>query len=130
MAGFPNSRRRLLFRGGIVSRWAVGFRVLSLLSLSLSWSSSTTQAQDVSHLDSLLVANVSFVGDSFFPSDQLQLYVQTRGNRRLAGIPKAYWWRWLYSFGKNTLGGGAIGKVFMATGEPPSLLDSSILAAD
>jgi len=113
-----------------VSRWAAGFRVLSLLSLSIFWSPSTAQSQDVSHLDSLLVANVSFVGDSFFPSDQLQLYVQTRGNRRLAGIPKVYWWRWLYSFGKNTLGGGAIGKVFMATGEPPALLDSSILAAD
>ena len=130
MAGFPYSRRRLLFRGGIVSRWAVGLRAFALLGLLISWFSSPATAQDVSHLDSLVVTNVTFVGDSFFPKDQLQLYVRTRANRKLAGIPKVYWWRWLYSFGKNTLGGGAIGKVFMATGEPPALLDSSILSAD
>jgi len=113
-----------------VSRWATGVFIFTLFGISVSWVPSSVQAQEVSHLDSLLVTNVSFVGDPFFPSDQLGLYVRTRANRRLAGIPGVNWWRWLYSFGANTLGGGTIGRIFMATGEPPALLDSAILQAD
>ncbi len=130
MARLSYPRRRLLFRGGLVSRWAVGVFAYTLLGLSITWLPQVAHGQDVSQLDSLLVTNVSFLGDTFFPKDQVKLYVRTRGNRRLAGIPGAYWWRWLYSFGQNTLGGGAVGRIFMATGEPPSLLDSSVLEAD
>ncbi len=113
-----------------MSRWAVGVLACTLIGLSIAWFPSTALGQDVSQLDSLLITNVSFFGETFFPKDQLSLYVQTRGNRRLAGIPGAYWWRWLYSFGQNTLGGGAVGRVFMATGEPPALLDSAVLESD
>lgn len=130
MARFPYPRRRLLLRGGLVSRSAVCVFAYTLFGLLIAWCPRTTHGQEVSQIDSLLVTNVSFLGDTFFPKDQLKLYVRTRGNRRLAGIPGAYWWRWLYSFGQNTLGGGAVGRVFMATGEPPSLLDSSVLEAD
>lgn len=113
-----------------MSRWAVGIFAFTLFGISITWLPSPVRAQDVSNLDSLLVTDVSFAGDPFFPQDQLKLYVRTRSNRRLAGIPGANWWLWLYSFGSNTLGGGTVGRIFMATGEPPALLDSAILQAD
>lgn len=130
MAGFPHSRRRFLLRRGLVSRLAVGYFAYFLIGFIILCIPRSASAQDVSESDSLLVANVSFLGDLYFPQDQLKLYVRTRNNRRLAGIPGAYWWKWLYSFGSNTLGGGAVGRIFMATGEPPSLLDSAILSSD
>ena len=113
-----------------MSRQAVGLFAYFLIGFITFCAPHSASAQDVSESDSLLVADVSFLGDLFFPQDQLKLYVRTRNNRRLAGIPGMYWWKWLYSFGSNTLGGGAVGRIFMATGEPPSLLDSAILSSD
>jgi len=95
-----------------------------------AFSPSTSSAQDYSVHDSLLVTAVVFSGNDFFSNDDLSLYVRTRRNRRLIGVPGLMWWRWLYQFGSGPLGGGAVGRVFMATGEPPALFNDSVLQAD
>ncbi len=48
----------------------------------------------------------------------------------MVGVPGFTWWRWLYQFGDGPLGGNAIGRVFMRAGEPPALLDGTILDSD
>ncbi|MDA0873438.1 MAG: BamA/TamA family outer membrane protein [Bacteroidetes bacterium] len=80
--------------------------------------------------DSLLVWEVGFSGNAFFGDEELSLYIRTRRNRRMVGIPGFTWWRWLYQFGSSTLDGSAVGRVFMRAGEPPALLDGSILEND
>lgn len=75
------------------------------------------------------VARVDFTGDLFFDKEQLGLQVRTRPNRNLLGIPGFTWWLWLHQFGSKTLGGG-VGRAFQAMGEPPSHLDSTVVAAD
>lgn len=77
-----------------------------------------------------MVTGVHIVGNPFFPDAQLELYVRTAPNRRLLGIPGATWWRWLYQFGSETLGGGAVGRVFTSTGEPPAFLDMAVVQSD
>lgn len=128
MAGLSYEKRRFLFRGRVVLLRA-SVCTLAILGLFLL-SSADSHAQEFQNSDNLLVSGVVFTGNTFFPDDQLSLYIRTRRNRRLAGIPGANWWRWLYIFGDKTLGGGAVGRVFMATGEPPALLDSSVLQSD
>jgi len=78
---------------------------------------------------SLRIAKVEITGDLFFDKDQLDLQVRTRPNRNLFGIPGFTWWLWIHQFGAKTLGGG-VGRAFQAMGEPPSHLDSSVIAAD
>ena len=95
-----------------------------------AFSPSTSSAQDYSLHDSLLVTAVVFSGNDFFSNDDLSLYVRTRRIRRLIGVPGLMWWRWLYQFGSGPLGGGTVGRVFMATGEPPALFNDSVLQAD
>jgi len=73
---------------------------------------------------------VSFSGNSVFPDDELALYIRTRRNRRMVGIPGFTWWRWLYQFGSGPLNENAVGRVFMRVGEPPALLDAAILDND
>jgi len=88
------------------------------------------QAQKISESDRPLITGVRFKGNPVFPREQLELYVRTSTNRRILNIPGATWWRWIYQFGAETLGGGSVGRVFMATGEPPAFLDSTTVAAD
>ena len=80
--------------------------------------------------DSLLVWEVAFSGNDFFPDDELALYIRTRRNRRMVGVPGFTWWRWLYQFGSGPLDGNAAGRVFMRVGEPPSILDGTVLDND
>lgn len=87
-------------------------------------------AQIPSIPDSLLVWEVGFSGNERFSNDELSLYIRTRRNRRMVGVPGFTWWRWLYQFGANTLDANAVGRVFMRVGEPPSLLDASVLEND
>jgi len=103
--------------------------VLSVLTTLLCFPSHLA-AQDTSGRDSLLVTRIGFEGNQFFSDDELALYIQTSRNRRLIGIPGFAWWRWLYEFGQGPLGGGAIGRVFMTTGEPPAILDQTLLQSD
>jgi len=91
---------------------------------------SYSTAQDLTGSDSLLVTTVGFEGNNFYSDDELELYIRTSRNRRLIGIPGFAWWRWLYQFGATSLGGGAVGRVFMATGEPPAYLDQALLQSD
>lgn len=65
-----------------------------------------------------------------FPDDELALYIRTRRNRRMIGIPGFTWWRWLHQFGSGPLNENAVGRVFMRVGEPPALLDGTILEND
>jgi len=90
----------------------------------------SAHAQRVEDNEAPLVTAVRFSGEPFFPDEQLGLYVRTHPNRRLLGIPGATWWRWLYQFGSETLGGGAVGRVFTSTGEPPAYLDSTVVVND
>ncbi len=87
-------------------------------------------AQRISDSERPLITDVRFAGNPVFPREQLELYVRTSTNRRILNIPGATWWRWIYQFGAETLNGGAAGRVFMATGEPPAFLDSTTVAAD
>jgi len=48
----------------------------------------------------------------------------------MVGIPGFTWWRWLYQFGAGPLGESAVGRVFMRVGEPPALLDGTIVETD
>lgn len=48
----------------------------------------------------------------------------------MIGVPGFTWWRWLYQFGSGPLGGNAFGRVFMRAGEPPALLDGTVLEND
>ncbi|MDE2995794.1 MAG: outer membrane protein assembly factor, partial [Bacteroidota bacterium] len=77
-----------------------------------------------------MVWEVGFSGNERFSNDELSLYIRTRRNRRMVGVPGFTWWRWLYQFGANTLDANAVGRVFMRVGEPPSLLDASVLEND
>ena len=80
--------------------------------------------------DGLLVWEVGFSGNTVFPDDELALYIKTRRNRRMVGVPGFTWWRWLYQFGAGPLDGGAVGRVFMRMGEPPAILDGTVLEND
>ncbi|MDA1332640.1 MAG: BamA/TamA family outer membrane protein [Bacteroidetes bacterium] len=88
------------------------------------------RAQTAPDSDSLLVWEVGFAGNSFFSADDLSLYIRTRRNRRMIGVPGFTWWRWLYKFGEGSLGANRVGRVFMAAGEPPALLDRTLLEND
>lgn len=98
----------------------------------MTWSRSAeyTLAQQVSLPDSLLVWEVAFTGNEVFPDDELALYIRTRRNRRMLGVPGFTWWRWLYQFGSGPLQENAVGRAFMRVGEPPALLDATVLEND
>ncbi len=135
MARLSHTRRRLLLRGRVVTRRATLPKrcvifALCLLGILVSLLPSDALAQDFAQNDSLLVTDVTFTGDPFFPDDQLKLYIRTRRNRRLIGIPGVHWWRWLYNLGDQKLEGGFFGRMFMGIGEPPALFDSVVFATD
>jgi outer membrane protein assembly factor BamA len=77
-----------------------------------------------------LVSHIRFEGVTSFSESTLLLRVRTRANRRFLGVPGFTWWRWLYDTGASGRLGRRVGKVLMATGEPPAWLDSTLLAAD
>ena len=117
-------------------RWRNSGLIAALAFIFVSSSSIPAVSIAQSMQDSLveetrppLIAEVAFEGDRFFDDDQLALHIRTRPNRELLGIPGFTWWLWLYRFGANTIG-GRIGKAFMASGEPPALLDSSLVDSD
>lgn len=87
-------------------------------------------AQQTSVPDSLLVWEVAFSGNDVFPDEELALYIRTRRNRRMVGIPGFTWWRWLHQFGSGPLNENAVGRIFMRVGEPPAILDGTILDND
>lgn len=79
---------------------------------------------------SFLVTRVDFIGNSTFSDEQLALHVRTRANRRFLGIPGFTWWLWLYRLGESGTLGRRGGEALMASGEPPAVLDPSVVAAD
>ncbi len=107
-----------------------GYWLCLFLFLASTTLPSDSVAQQTDFPDSLLVWEVGFDGNEFFPDDELALYIRTRRNRRMVGVPGFTWWRWLYQFGAGPLGENAAGRVFMRVGEPPALLESTILETD
>ena len=78
----------------------------------------------------VIVRSVAFEGEPFFSTDALRLRVRTGSNRRLLGIPGLTWWRWVYGVGASGRLGRRLSRALTASGEPPALLDSSVVAAD
>ncbi len=78
----------------------------------------------------LRVAAVHFSGTTDFPDEVLQGNIRTAPNRRFLGFRGMHWWLWLYRLGESGKLGSRLGKAFMSMGEPPSLLDETVLAAD
>lgn len=111
-------------------RYSSGCWLCLLFFLAVTALPSDSAAQQTSIPDSLLVWEVGFSGNDFFPDDELALYIRTRRNRRMVGVPGFTWWRWLYQFGAGPLGESAVGRVFMRAGEPPAVLESTILESD
>ncbi len=78
-----------------------------------------------------LVTQVRLTGDLHFPIEVIQLQLRTRPNRRFLGIPGARLWLWLYNMGD---GGCCFSDRFrralIGSGEPPALLDLSVVADD
>ncbi len=87
-------------------------------------------AQRIADSPAPLIVDVEYTGNPWFPDVQLDAYVRSAPNRRMLGIPGATWWRWLYQFGSEVLGGGPVGRVFTSTGEPPAFLDSTVVQTD
>jgi outer membrane protein insertion porin family len=76
------------------------------------------------------VTSVRFEGDLHFSRQQLLTRVRTHRNRRLFGIPGANWWLLLHRVGGSPAVGGPIGRILQASGEPPALLDTTVVGAD
>lgn len=64
-----------------------------------------------------LVRSVSFRGNDYFGSGTLQTVIRTRSNREVLSIPGATLWLWL-------------NRLYSRLGEPPRLLDRSVVAQD
>ena len=90
---------------------------------------STDAPPDSSH-GRPIVTKVRFEGNNFFSDDVLALRTHTKPNRRFLGIPGFTWWLWLYRLGASGSLGERVGEAFMASGEAPAYLDSTLLAAD
>lgn len=78
-----------------------------------------------------LVTQVRLTGDLPFDQALLHLQLRTRPNRRFLGIPGARLWLWLYNLGN---GGCCFSDRFrgalIGSGEPPALLDRTVVADD
>ncbi len=103
------------------SRWGLCLLVLfGWLPLAIAQSPS----------DPLHIAELRFEGDFDFSREVLQNTIQTTPNRRFLGLGRLYWWRWLYQIGEAGSLGPRLSRALMNIGEPPSLLNESILEAD
>lgn len=96
--------------------------------LILTGGLASASAQSVS--DPPHIADVKFVGAVDFTQEVLQNNIQTSPNRRLLGFRGMYWWLWLYQVGERGRLGSRLSRALMSVGEPPSILDETILAAD
>ena len=92
------------------------------------FSSAAIFAQSTS--DSLRVVSVNFSGAVDFSDEVLQNNIHTAPNRRFLGFRGVYWWLWLYRLGESGKLGSRLSRALMSVGEPPSLLNESILATD
>jgi len=78
----------------------------------------------------LIVDDVHFAGNGPFSDPVLRAQIRTASNRRFLGIPGFTWWLWIYRLGASGTFGTRLGQALMASGEPPALLDASVVAAD
>ncbi len=117
----PTIRRLTTIFISKTSRWG-----LYLLILTGCLSSAIAQSlPDPPH-----IADVRFEGDFDFSREVLQNNIQTTPNRKFIGLRGVYWWLWLYRVGEAGTFGPRLSRALMSIGEPPSLLDESILEAD
>lgn len=124
MAGLSDGRRRFLLRRRVVI-------LLCSLLFCLWGAEARAQPTDEASSDRpLIVTKVDFVGNDFFSDAVLRSRVRTETNRRFLGIPGFTWWRWVYQFGDSGLLGERVGRALKASGEPPAVYDSSVVAND
>jgi len=81
-------------------------------------------------LDAPLVSEIRFTGTYDFSNEVLQNNIRTTRNRRFLGIRGLTWWLWLYRVGESGKLGARLSRAFMTLGEPPSLLNDTMIDSD
>jgi len=104
------------------SRWLSSFILISVFH------SVDTVAQPT--VDSLLVDEIQFVGTFDFSDEILLNNIRTSRNRRFLGIRGLHWWLWLYRVGESGKLGSRLSRAFMNVGEPPALLNQTMINSD
>ncbi len=107
------------------SKWGYLGLLLVLLGTIQSTSSFAQSSQNPP-----LVAGIRFIGSYDFPDEVLQNNIRTTRNRRFLGIRNWNWWLWLYRVGESGRLGSRLSRTFMSIGEPPSLLNDTMIASD
>jgi len=144
MAGLSYGRRRLHVRGRLSWQhtcccfvlWCILWLGYGLGSVEASplrgfpEGAATAVVTDTTESESPVVTRVRFEGGDAFPTRTLTGRVRTEANRRFAGIPGLTWWVWLYELGDSGRLGDRIGRALMSSGEPPAVLDASVLQTD
>jgi outer membrane protein insertion porin family len=135
VATHPADRRRVHLKRyrAYASRAVQRGRLLSLVVILATVAFNSAAAQDDTSYaanNAPRVTSVDFEGAELFTRQQLLSRVRTQRNRRLFGIPGANWWLFLYRTGESGALGSGLGRVLMASGEAPALLDSSVVGAD
>jgi len=99
--------------------------VLILIGLFLPAVVSAQSGNDLPH-----IAGIRFTGTVDFPDEVLQNNIRTTPNRRVLGVHGLYWWLGLYRMGESGKLGSRLSRALMNLGEPPSLVDDTMLNAD
>jgi len=95
-----------------------------------SLSRTPSSVADTTETQRPVVTGVRFDGGDAFPQATLEGRVRTTANRRFLGIPGFTWWVWLYELGDSGRLGDRVGQALKSSGEPPALLDETVLASD
>jgi len=80
--------------------------------------------------DNPLVVDIQFVGTFDFSDEVLLNNIRTTKNRRFLGIQGLHWWLWLYRVGESGRLGSRLSRAFMNLGEPPALLNETMINSD
>lgn len=80
--------------------------------------------------DPPLIEEIRFSGTYDFPEEILRGNIRTTRNRRFLGIQGFKWWLWLYRVGESGRLGSRLSRAFLSIGEPPSLLNHTMIDSD
>lgn len=96
--------------------------LVALLALALPVRAQST-------MDSARVAEVRLDGPRVLPEATMLAAIRTQPNRRFLNLPGATWWLWLYRTGENPRL-GRLGAALRAVGEPPAIVDRTVVVQD